>query len=125
MVGDIVKRLVAEYGFREEQGYLRAGRCPSCDDRSLFTRADQPWVVFCNHANKCGWTGAARTLFPDLFDFEALQKRNPATASDPHATARAYLRSRGLVPERFEGWFEQQIWTDQVGPFKGEKLHTI
>ena len=42
---DITNRLVRDYGFKERTGWLRAGVCPACSKKELYTNAEKPWVL--------------------------------------------------------------------------------
>lgn len=88
LIADITARLESDYSFKLKGDYLR-GNCPDCGKAEAFTKADQPYVVFCGRANNCGNSNSARALFPDLF--ENWSDRYPSTPEDPYATARAYL----------------------------------
>ena len=99
LITDLSERLCGAYGFRREGAYLRKGRCPECGAKELWTQANRPYVLFCARLNKCGAHIPVKALFPELFN--QFQKHHPSTQADPHATARAYLRSRGLDPVPF------------------------
>jgi len=102
----IAARLQADFGFRPEADYLREGKCPSCEKKSLWTWKDKPGMVKCNRTNKCSWSSATKELFPDLF--EDLNKKYQATPENPTATADAYLSLvRGFDPAQLKGWYEQ------------------
>ncbi len=101
----ICERLVADFGFRLEGEYLRGGRCPACQAPEAYVVTSNPWAVICPRENKCGVKTAVRTLYPEFFQAQKAQSSTPG--KDPLGAAKAYLASRGLDPERFEGWFEQ------------------
>nr|VFK20190.1 MAG: Toprim-like [Candidatus Kentron sp. LFY] len=105
IITDIRKSLNTEYGFQKKGDFLR-GKCPACDKKEAWTRADRPFVVFCNRGNKCGERFTARELFPNIFD--NFSKRYPTTKDDPDATARAYLlHNRGFDLASIRGRWRQ------------------
>jgi hypothetical protein len=102
----IANRLTADFAFKPEGDYLRGGKCPSCEKKSLWTWKDKPGQVQCNRTNNCSWSSTSKDLFPDLF--EQLNKKHPATPENPTATADAYLALvRGFDPGKLQGWYEQ------------------
>lgn len=109
LIPDIVGKLQHDYAFKKASGdkpALREGRCPDCGKKSLWTWAEAPWHVQCNHVGKCGWEASTKTLYPELF--AEFNKRYPATPEDLLATAKAYLRyHRGFDPDQLAGWFSQ------------------
>lgn len=125
MIRALCERLVADHGFRAEGAYLRKGRCPECGRPELWTEAAQPWVLFCARLNKCGARIPARQLCPELF--EQFARHHPATGPDPHATACAYLRSRGLDPEPLlrAGVFVQGSRGVEVEPGRWVEFPTV
>ena len=104
-VTEIVKRLKRDYQMKQERDYLRQGECPECKKRELFISATEPHHLKCGRESKCGWGMNTRELYPDLF--KALHEQHPPTAANPNATARAYLRLRGIDPDLFTGQFVQ------------------
>ena len=113
---DITNRLVRDYGFKERTGWLRAGVCPACSKKELYTNAEKPWVLNCGRLNHCGWQGHIKELYPDAF--EQFNERFKATDENPNATADAYMaQARGLDITRIRGWYEQGRWwsPDAVG----------
>lgn len=101
----ITSRLQADYGLKRKGDYLREGRCPECGKKELFISANEPNHLKCGRENNCGWSINTRELYPDLW--KTLQELYPPTPADPNATAKAYLRSRGLDPALFVGQFQQ------------------
>lgn len=106
-ISEIQNRLINEFGFKQRGKYLREGVCPECQHKSLFisTEHEQMNNVKCGRENNCTYSATTRELFPDLF--KTLAERYPATTQDPHATAKAYLKSRGLESAKFTGQFVQ------------------
>lgn len=103
----VLTRLQADYGLRQSNGWLREGRCPSCDKKELFINAEKPWVLRCGRLNKCGAEYAVKDLYSDLFD--DWSTRFKATQEDPVATAAAYLQhARGFDPQVTAGEFTQE-----------------
>ena len=104
-VEKMLQRLQADYGLKHKGDYLREGRCPECGKKELFISASEPHHLKCGRETKCNWGMKTRDLYPDLW--QPLHELYPATPADPHATAKAYLRSRGLDPALFAGEFVQ------------------
>lgn len=101
----IIQRLQADYGLKHKGDYLREGRCPECGKKELFISASEPHHLKCGRETKCNWGMKTRDLYPDLY--QPLHELHPATKADPHATAKAYLKSRGLDPALFAREFVQ------------------
>ena len=101
----IIQRLQADYGLKHKGDYLREGRCPECGKKELFISASEPHHLKCGRETKCNWGMKTRDLYPDLW--QPLHDLYPATKADPHATAKAYLKSRGLDPALFAREFVQ------------------
>ena len=80
--------------------------CPSCGKREAYANASEPRALYCNRKNKCGFTTDidAKKIASDLF--QDFQKNHPPTKINPKATAKAYLKSRGLNPDDVD--FEQK-----------------
>lgn len=109
---DITARLDRDFQFKERGEWLRQGRCPSCDEKSVWTHAEAPWVLKCEKLNKCGAEWHVKELYPDLFD--KWSERHPVTDINPHAAADAYLRdARGFDLERIKGWYTQEHYFDR------------
>jgi len=104
-ITDIQNRLISDFGFKQRGKYLREGVCPKCEQKSLFIKADEPNNVKCGRVNKCDYSTMTRELYPDLW--QTLEQRFPATQQDPNATAKAYLRSRGIDPVKCVAEFVQ------------------
>jgi len=83
--------------------------CPSCGKPEAWTKVADPATIHCNRGNHCGVRTHAKTFAPHLFG--NWEKRHPPSKKDPKATARAYLKSRSLDPDKFE--FEQGTWKEQ------------
>lgn len=112
LLDEIAPRLTAEYGLRDRGGWLREGRCPQCNRKELFTKADAPWVLRCGRANKCGWEAHAKDLYPELFD--TWSNRFKVTEESPHAAADAYLMyARGLSITGLRGAYTQETYFDR------------
>lgn len=111
---DITRRLLNDFDFKPEKGWLRKGRCPNCGKKELFTHADEPWVLRCGRLDKCGYEEHIKSVYPDAF--EAWTERYPSTPADPYAAAKAYLaEARGFPVEKLEGWFTQeQFWHQEL-----------
>lgn len=108
---DIRHRLDRDYAFKPAGEWLRQGKCPSCDKKSLYTHAEKPWVIRCQRLNNCGIELHVKELYPDLF--ENWSKRHPTTEQAPNAAADAYLRDgRGFDLARIAGWYRQESYWD-------------
>lgn len=107
----VVDRLISGYGFKVSGEWLREGRCPDCNKKSLFTHSHTPRVVKCGRLNKCGMEVHVKDLFADLFtDWSATYKQ---TDIKPNAAADAYLHEgRGLSTIGLSGSYTQESYTD-------------
>lgn len=104
---DITRRLLNDFEFKPENGWLRKGRCPNCAERELYTHEAEPWVLRCGRLDRCGYEEHIKSVYPDAF--EAWTERYPSTPADPYAAAKAYLtEARGFPVEKLEGWFTQE-----------------
>ncbi|WP_249963559.1 toprim domain-containing protein [Histophilus somni] len=100
--------LLEEYRFKlsEDGKWLNQGKCPACHKKSLFSRAEAPWVLKCGRENKCAAEFHIKDLYPELFG--EFNKRFPPTKENPQATADAYLTdARGLDIKKMKGWYSQ------------------
>jgi hypothetical protein len=104
------RRLINDYEFHDSKGaWLQKGRCPECDKKELYTRADAPWVIRCGRENKCGYHEHIREIFPDLF--EDWGRRFPQSDTDPNAGADAYLTlQRGFDLALIKGCYHQSYY---------------
>ena len=111
---DILDRL-AEFNFKEAKGgWLRGGKCPSCQKKELYTSAEKPWVLRCNRMSNCGWEGHVKDLYSDLF--EKWSERYPTTPENknPNAAADAYMQfGRGFDLARVQGSYKQESHYDK------------
>lgn len=106
---DIIQRLIRDYHFKEENGYLRYGVCPECSKKELFTSTESPWVIKCGRENNCGTRLHVKSLYADLFN--SWSDRYESTPENPTAAADAYLQEgRGLDTKLMKGWYTQEIW---------------
>ena len=119
--GEVCKVLIRQGGKLSED-YINSLKCPACGKREAWASSRTPTKIHCNRANKCGVITPidARVLVPHLF--QDFRKRHPANAEDPKATARAFLKTRALDPEKIE--FEQGEVTiaDRKYPTVGFRL---
>lgn len=114
LLTDIRQRLIADYAFKEDKGYLIAGRCPNCSKKELFTSAESPWVVKCNRLNKCGYQAHVKELYPDLFSRWS-DKYQPSEENhfNKNAAADAYLsKARGFDLSIIAGDYSQETYYD-------------
>lgn len=116
---DVIARL-QEFGFKEQQGWLRAGKCPECGKKELYTHAEAPWVVKCGRLNKCGYEATIKELYPDLFDkWSDKYFPTPENKQNRNAAADAYLSlGRGFDLNLIRGCYTQESYFDhkrQIG----------
>ncbi|HGJ5863625.1 MAG TPA: toprim domain-containing protein [Arsenophonus nasoniae] len=91
----IISKLIQEFQFKEQNGYLRQGICPDCKKKELFTAIEKPFVLKCGRENKCGAEIIVKEIYPDIFDNWSAY--HPKTQQAPNAAADAYLQqARGL-----------------------------
>lgn len=114
LLADVLRRIEADFEFKKtNNGWLQGGRCPSCDKRELFARADNPWVLRCGRLNKCGAEVYVKEEYPDLFN--RWGDRYQQTPENPHAAADAYMASaRGFDLEKIRGLYTQENYFDPV-----------
>lgn len=110
---EVLTSIKRDYAFGEPRGdWLQKGRCPQCGKKELFTSASKPWVLRCGRANRCGWEGEVRDLYPEIFD--NWSNRHQATETNPNAAADAYLlHARGLDLRLLRGSFTQETYHDR------------
>lgn len=102
----IIDRLKNEFQMSERGEHLRAGLCPDCGKKTLWTWANKPGRIQCNRTNNCNYSATSKELFPDLF--EKINKKYPASPENPNATADAYLSIiRGFDILKIKDWYEQ------------------
>lgn len=111
---DITERLLRDFSFKEEKGWLRKGVCPSCGKKEFYTHAEHPWVLRCGRLQKCGHEEHVKDLYADLF--ESWSDRHPATPENPSAAADAYMRdNRGFELDKVRGWYSQEnYWNPEL-----------
>ena len=111
----IIQRLERDYLFRAPRNggqWMTHGKCPSCGQTELYINPARPWVARCGRLNKCGAEMHIREVYADLF--EDWSARHPAVATNPHATADAYLAEmRGFDLAMIAGWYTQDSYFDQ------------
>lgn len=119
LLTDIADRLQAPpYGMKPRGKYLRAGVCPSCAHKSLWTWLESPWVSKCERANNCGAEFHAKELFSDLFEswtdrYQAPEATKPEAERNPNAAADAYLKlGRGFDLKLIAGTYTQEHYHD-------------
>lgn len=119
---EIMKALKREFGFKKTRGrWLQEGLCPQCGKREAYCAAEEPKIVRCGRAERCGWEDSVRNLLPDLF--EDWSKRFPPTEANPDAAAEAYLvHERGLDLRYLRGKFTQELFRD---PTTGQTAATV
>jgi len=110
----IIQRLERDYQFRAPRNggqWMTHGKCPSCGQPELYINPERPWVARCGRLNKCGAELHVRDVYADLF--EDWSARHPAVATNPQATADAYLvEMRGFDLAMIAGWYSQDSYFD-------------
>lgn len=108
---DITRRLITDFAFKERGQWLREGKCPSCNQKSLYTHENHPWVVKCGRLNNCAYTEHVKEIYPDIF--RSWSDRYQATPADPRAAATAYLQqARGLNTAALGDCYTQESYYD-------------
>jgi len=114
----INERLIKDYHFKRQGGYLQQGKCPNCGHKELYTSAQTPWLLRCNRENKCATELHVKALYPDLFN--VWSKRYPTSPRNPNAAADAYLHeARGFNLTRLKRTYTQESFVDHA-----KNLHT-
>ncbi|KNH02637.1 Phage-related protein [Qipengyuania citrea LAMA 915] len=113
LADEVIKALKRDFGFKKVRGkWMQEGTCPQCSKREAYCAAQEPKIVRCGRAERCGWEDTVRNLLPDLF--EDWSKRFPATETNPDAAAEAYLsHERGLDLRLLRGKFSQELFQDR------------
>lgn len=107
--GEIINRLVKDFQFKEQNGYLRNGICPACHKKEFFTSISNPWVIKCGRENKCGHEVITKELYSDLFN--NWSDRYPLTDNNMCAAATAYLvQSRGIDISLIKDGYTQESY---------------
>ncbi|WGL95593.1 toprim domain-containing protein [Arsenophonus nasoniae] len=105
----IIPKLLHDFQFKQQNGYLRQGVCPNCKKRELFTSAEKPFVLRCGRENKCGAEFMVKSLYPEIFD--NWSAHYPKTEHNPHAAADAYLQqARGLDIVPLKGLYTESSY---------------
>ncbi|WP_374414228.1 toprim domain-containing protein [Novosphingobium colocasiae] len=106
--------LKADFKWKKQTGtWLRQGKCPDCNEHSVFTHEQNPWVMSCERTNKCGWQGSSRDLYPEIFD--TWSNRFRATPQNPNAAADAYLTdARRLDLRGMRSAYAQEYYRDEA-----------
>lgn len=109
---EVLANIKRDYRFAEPRGdWLQKGLCPQCGKKELYTAQTKPWVLRCGRANRCGWEGHVKDLYPEIFD--NWSNRYEATEEQPNAAAEAYLiHARGLDMRLLRGSFAQEAYAD-------------
>jgi Toprim-like len=104
--GEVCRRLIQDYSFKQAGLHLREGKCPECGKKTLWTWLEKPGSVQCDRVGKCGWQATSKELYPDLF--EKLNQNYAATPEDPNRTANAYMELvRGIAIGHIKQWWAQ------------------
>ncbi|MDR1461544.1 MAG: toprim domain-containing protein [Azoarcus sp.] len=116
MIADrLLPVLLRDFQFKEVGDFLRAGKCPHCGKRELYTLKAHPWILRCARLNKCGAEIHVKEIYPELFN--DWSKLFPATDKNPHAAADAYLRDgRGFDLDKLRAWgvvYRQESYFDR------------
>jgi len=112
----IIDRLKDEFQMKESGEHLRAGVCPDCSKKTLWTWINKPGRIQCNRTNNCNYSATSKELFPELF--EKINKKYPPTKESPHATADAYMSLiRGFELSKIKDWYVQdKYWNPHAEP---------
>jgi len=112
LVPQIISKLEQKFGMKlsKDGRSLRAGVCPDCSKKTLWTWAHSPGQIQCDRTNKCGFVDTSKSLFPEVF--VVLTEKYPPTEKQPNATADKYLSLiRGFNISQIKGWYEQgKFW---------------
>ncbi len=101
LINKICERLqIDNQKYKISGSYINGLKCPACGKIDGFAHADNPMAILCHRNNECGINTPVKDIYPDLW--RDLTKDYPPTQSNPTATARAYLESRGLNPDLIE-----------------------
>lgn len=113
LLPEVLRRIEADFKFKKVNGgWLQGGTCPVCGKKELFAKADNPFVLKCGRANKCGHTVYVKEEYPDIFD--DWSKRYVQTTEAPNAAADAYLRNaRGFDIAPLQGLYTQEYYHDR------------
>jgi hypothetical protein len=111
---DILTR-ITEFNFKEaKNGWLRGGKCPSCQKKELYTNAEDPWVLRCGRLSNCAWEGHVKELYPDLFENWSERYKTTPENKNPNAAADAYMQfGRGFDLARVQGSYKQESYFDR------------
>lgn len=105
----LLPRLIHDFQFKEQNGYLRQGVCPNCKKKELFTSIEMPFVLRCGRENKCGAELIVKEIYPDIFD--DWSAHYPKTQQAPNAAADAYLQhARGLDIAPLKGLYSESSY---------------
>lgn len=112
ILAELKQALANDIRFTKTAGaWLQGGTCPQCGKKEVFARAENPIVLKCSRANRCGWEQTTRDRYPEIF--EVWSKRTPATEENPTATADAYLQhGRHLDLRGLRGAYTQEWYRD-------------
>ena len=98
----------AQLNFKNRSGNktLSGGNCPKCNKKEVFISLEMPYQLKCNRTNNCGYEESTKVRYNHLWS--NLADKFPSTATDPHATAKAYMSMvRGFPLMKTESWYEQ------------------
>lgn len=105
----IINKLIHDFQFKSQNGYLRQGLCPNCKKKELFTSIEKPFVLRCGRENKCGTELIVKELYPEFYDnWSTYYKKNELV---PYAAADAYLKiARGLDIQGLKGLYTEESY---------------
>ncbi len=109
LLNRVLPRIEKDFNFKksEDGQWLNQGKCPACGKKSLFTSANNPWVIRCGRETKCGAEYDIKSLYPN--EFGNFNKRFQPTRDNPNATADAYMsEARGFPLPRVKGFYVQE-----------------
>lgn len=123
LYNNLRNRLISDFEFKESAGNLIKGKCPSCGQKSLYTKHNNHWKLYCERLNNCGAVHSLKEIYCHEFEQlkkpEQIIKKNVATTANPKATAIAYLEQvRGLEVNAFINDFDQGAYFRKATNFQ-------
>lgn len=102
-------RLNQLFNFKKVGEWYREGRCPSCNEKELYTHAETPRMVKCGRINKCGYEEYVKDICEEFF--KDWTEYHPRTPENPNAAADAYLKEgRGFDLKNLKGRYSQELY---------------
>lgn len=121
-LAELLRRLAIDYEFKETDSYFYCGVCPNCRKKELYVSKEAPWRVSCNRLNKCGFSASTYELYKNTL-FAEWSAHYPPTATNPNATADAYMESaRSLPLGLVSGLYRQEYY---IGRADNQRTATV